>query len=215
MRRREIIRFLATAAAGFCGKRILPAAPVAPVFQDARAVEPLLPLFPLPLVLFPEIDLALHIFEERYKQMIRECLLQRREFGVVLMRDRGFETAGCTAAITEILRSYRNGELDILVQGRRRFELGKLNRDKPYLRGEATFFEDDVTEPPPESLRRHAIEHYDRLVALLQADEPSLRPPALSLEERMLSFRIITAIPADHQTRQRLLTLRSERDRLV
>ena len=230
MQRREIIRLFAAGAAGLYARRLIsggawwasaagaapnPSAGIPPPVQSALSSNPLLPLFPLPLVLFPESDLVLHIFEERYKQMIRDCLLNRWEFGILLMRVDGFETVGCTAAITEILRSYRNGELDILVRGKRRFEISKLNREKPYLRGAAAFFEDDASEPPSESLQQEATEHYDRLSELLRADDPSLKPPALSLHVGHLSFQIMTAIPADYSSQQRLLTLRSERDRLV
>jgi ATP-dependent Lon protease len=231
LKRREIIRLFAATAVGLGASRILPtvpglasaaarapesaAPPIAPVLQDSSATEPLLPLFPLRLVLFPESELALHIFEERYKQMIRDCLLHGWEFGIVLMRGDSFETVGCTAGITEILRSYRNGELDILVRGKRRFEISKLNREKPYLRGEAAFFEDDENDPPSEALQQQATEHYTRLVELLRAKDPAIDPPALSLQVGHLSFQIMTAIPADHDSQQHLLALRSEHDRLV
>jgi Lon protease-like protein len=230
VQRREFTRLVAAGAAGLYGYRLFPAqlfqaSPAAgsmspmvgvpPAPQSAAASDPLLPLFPLPLVLFPEVDLVLHIFEERYKQMIRDCLLNRWEFGILLMRPEGFETIGCTAAIAEIIRSYRNGELDILVKGKRRFDLSKVDRGKPYLRGEAKFFEDEAGEPPSESLQQEATGYYARLIERLQAEDPTLKPPELSRDAAYLSFQLMAAIPADHASQQRLLTLRSERDRLV
>ena len=230
MHRRDLIRLFAAGVAGLCAQRalpaglLLPAAPsaapglfaagVAPL-QSSPDSESLLPLFPLPLVLFPEIEIVLHIFEERYKLMIRECLLNQLEFGILLMRPDGFETVGCTAAITEILRSSRNGELDILVEGRRRFEISNLNRQKPYLRGEPTFFEDDESDAPVDSLQQQAIEFYDRLVELLRARDPAVKAPAVSRNVGYISYQIMTSVPTDHASQQRLLTLRSERDRLV
>ena len=71
--------------------------------------ELLLPLFPLQVVLFPRVILPLHIFEDRYKQMIGECLEKRWEFGVVLARDNSLENTGCTASISEVVRKYEDG----------------------------------------------------------------------------------------------------------
>ena len=66
----------------------------------AAMKETLLPLFPLDLVLLPEAPLPLHIFEERYKTMIGECIDNRKEFGVVLSRKEGIERVGCTAQVS-------------------------------------------------------------------------------------------------------------------
>ena len=183
--------------------------------EGADSADPLLPLFPLPLVLFPQADLVLHIFEERYKLMIRECLLNRWEFGILLMAPSGIENVGCTAAITEIIRGYRNGEMDILVQGRRRFRVSNWNQEKAYLRGEAEFFDDNEGEQHPEQLKQQARELYERFARLLAEKDPSVKPPALSPEVQRSSFAIMSAVPADHAAQQRMLVLRSERDRLV
>jgi Lon protease-like protein len=183
--------------------------------QSRTTTPPLLPLFPLPLVLFPETQLILHIFEERYKRMIRDCLLNRWEFGILLAGSNRVEPVGCTAAITEIIRSYRSGEMDILVEGRRRFELSRTNRDQPYLRGEVEFFDDDESDAPVDLLQEEARQLHGRLIELLRAKDPALNPPEFSTRMRYLSFQIMASVPADHPTKQRLLTLRSEHDRLV
>jgi len=99
-----------------------------------------LPLFPLNTVLFPGMPLALHIFEERYKQMIRVCLARQLPFGVVLIRE-GQEAygppavpyeIGCTAEIAH-RQSLPDDRLDILVLGKERFRIRATSRERPYL----------------------------------------------------------------------------------
>lgn len=100
-----------------------------------------IPLFPLNTVLFPGMPLTLHIFEERYKEMINVCLHERFSFGVVLIRH-GQETGvwaepykiGCTAVITH-LQSLNDGRMNLLAVGQERFEIVSLKHDKAYLVG--------------------------------------------------------------------------------
>ena len=112
--------------------------------------EVLLPLFPLEVVLLPEELLPLHIFEDRYKEMIGECLAAKslgspgQEFGVVLAKKGEMEAVGCCARIVNLTRKYRDGRMDILTVGTRRFEVVLTNDEKPYLRGEVEFFEDET-----------------------------------------------------------------------
>jgi Lon protease-like protein len=106
----------------------------------------LLPLFPLQVVLLPGAQLPLHIFEERYKEMIAEVLRDKIEFGVVLANEKGIVNTGCTASVDRVLKEYPDGRLDILTRGRRRFEILLVNEERPFLRGAVEFFDDDVTE---------------------------------------------------------------------
>jgi Lon protease-like protein len=88
---------------------------------------PLLPLFPLSVVLFPRTDLPLHIFEERYKEMVRDVLESNREFGVVLVLEKGIASVGCTARIHEVDKKYEDGRMDLSTVGFRRFEIQDLD----------------------------------------------------------------------------------------
>ena len=97
--------------------------------------DELLPLFPLQVVLFPRTALPLHIFEERYKEMIGDVLRGHTEFGVVLAGEKGIVNTGCTATVEKVLKNYPDGRMDLLTVGRRRFEIILLNDEKPYLRG--------------------------------------------------------------------------------
>src|SRR5579875_43374 len=151
----------------------------------------LLPLFPLQTVLLPGAELPLHIFEDRYKEMIGEVLRERLEFGVVLANEKGIVNTGCTATVDKVLRQYPDGRLDILTRGRRRFEIVRLNEERPYLRGAVEFFDDEESRPAPEELQRRAIDSYNQLQAL-----SSSRP--LDNEEAAnprLSFKLAAPVP--------------------
>lgn len=105
-----------------------------------------LPLFPLNTVLFPGMPLELHIFEERYKQMIGMCIEKRLPFGIVLLESGQAELTpdseaemqpfliGCTAHITQV-RPLPQGRMNITVVGKERFVIRSLNYEKPYLVG--------------------------------------------------------------------------------
>ena len=176
----------------------------------------LLPLFPLNVVLLPHTNLALHIFEERYKQMVADCLEHHWEFGVVLTEERSIKQSGCTAVITQVTRRYEDGRMDIVVLGQRRFEVLLLDREKPYLRGATQFFEDEGgLVPLDDSRRRRALELYKQVMEILpsEARQPGDLPP--DLNDAQLSFQIMGSLPADLKFKQALLESRSESVRLT
>jgi Lon protease-like protein len=105
-----------------------------------------IPLFPLEVVLMPSMPLPLHIFEERYKLMIGECLEQKREFGVVYQKGSDMKKNGCTANIVRVLKRFDDGRLDIMTQGVNRFVIESINEDKPYLQAEVIHFDDEREE---------------------------------------------------------------------
>ena len=108
--------------------------------------ETIIPIFPLGLVLLPEMFLPLHIFEERYKSMMKACMEQSMEFGIVYFIGKQFQTKGCTARIVEILKRYDDGRLDIMTQGENRFAIKELFDEKPYLQAKVEFFDDQPEE---------------------------------------------------------------------
>ena len=105
-----------------------------------------IPLFPLGLVLLPQMPLPLHIFEERYKSMIGECIDQKREFGIVYFNGTDIQAIGCTASIQKILKRYEDGRLDILTKGEKRFQIREMYDEKPYLEAKVTFFDDKLED---------------------------------------------------------------------
>jgi len=168
-----------------------------------------LPLFPLEVVLFPRTPLPLHIFEERYKEMVGEAIAAGSEFGVVLAREKGIVNVGCTATVAEVTRRYPDGRLDILAIGRRRFEVILLNEEKAYLRAQVHIFDDEDTTVAPLETRTKAMEAVAAMQRLLSE---TVSPPAPDDPE--LSFQLAQHIP-DLDLRQVLLRSKSEADRIA
>jgi len=169
----------------------------------------MLPLFPLQVVLLPGSQLPLHIFEDRYKEMIGEVIRDQQEFGVVLANEKGIVNTGCTAIVDKVLRQYPDGRMDILAYGRRRFEIVLLNDERSYLRGSVEFFDDEEFEPVPPDIQKRAIDGYNQLQAL-SSNEPL---ESSETEVQQLSFRLAQPVP-DLTFRQVLLATRSEAERL-
>ena len=168
-----------------------------------------LPLFPLGVVLFPGAALPLHIFEDRYREMIGEAIEAGSEFGIIYATERGMSRIGCAAVVEEVLKRYPDGRLDILTRGRRRFEVILLHEERSFLEGSVSPYADEDLETPAEALRAAAIAVWRDWMVLENgsAPEPDVRRPELS-------FYLADALP-DTEFRQMLLTLRSERERLL
>jgi Lon protease-like protein len=167
----------------------------------------LIPLFPLRVVVFPRTPLPLHIFEERYKEMVRGAIRDQSEFGIVLAHENGIGNAGCTVKVEKLLQMYPDGRMDILTRGQRRFEILTINEEKDYLQGEVSFFDDEDDAASPE-LRAQALLHFKELTALASqaAGEPDLA-------DRQLSFQLARTLP-DLDFLSSLLRARSEDERL-
>lgn len=172
--------------------------------------DTLLPLFPLEVVLLPSNRLPLHIFEDRYKEMVGEAIREKTEFGIVQAGTKGILNLGCTATVAEVLNEYPDGRMDIVCQGRRRFEIVYLDDTKTYLRAAVNFFDDDETQPPaPRNVRILALACFE----LQRKHEGSDRQPP-EADDPQLSFKVVEHI-ADLPFRQTLLAMRSESERLA
>jgi Lon protease-like protein len=180
--------------------------------------EILLPLFPLELVLLPEEPLPLHIFEERYREMIGECLraktsgFGRQDFGVVLAKGQEISNVGCSAQIVTITRKYDDGRMDILTVGKRRFEILLTNEEKSYLRASVEFFDDEGSDTPGETEAENAVRLFREIMRRLH--QASEMPVHLPQPYRHLSFRLAASLPLALEFKQRLLSLRNEPERL-
>jgi Lon protease-like protein len=177
-------------------------------------MEPLLPLFPLDLVLFPGAPLPLHIFEPRYKEMIGECVREKRPFGVVravesTQQGHGIARCGCTAEIRDVLRRYEDGRLDILTLGRQRFEVIDLDQERAFLRGTVSYFEDDEAAVPGEDVRRSVLELHSEVLSLTGTEASKIES-----EAEPLSFRLASVLPVDLDFKQTFLEMRSEDERI-
>ncbi len=109
--------------------------------------ERTIPLFPLGIVALPGAPIPLHIFEERYKEMIARCLAEGLDFGIVWYSgEEGLRTQGGTVRILQVIHRYDDGRMDILTRGEQRFRILEIFEDRPYLEGRVAFF-DDAPEP--------------------------------------------------------------------
>jgi Lon protease-like protein len=165
-------------------------------------------LFPLGIVLLPSEQIPLHIFEDRYQELIGECLAEEREFGLVYADEDGLREIGTRAAVTEILDRFEDGRLNIVAEGRDRFRLVELTEGRSFQTGIVEPVADEQDAADPEDTR-HALELFHRLVELTGAEveEPRLDVPQLSFE---LAGRFDFA----PELKQRLLQLTSERRRM-
>jgi len=169
----------------------------------------LIPLFPLQLVVFPRTQLPLHIFEERYKEMVGIAIRDRTEFGVVLAKGEGIVNAGCTVKVEKVVHAYPDGRLDILTRGQRRFEIVAVNEERDYLQAEVTFFDDEDVDPTPQEVRDLALSNYQALSGLPAGEG---RRDA-DLADPQLSFQLAQGLP-DLDFLNALLRHRSEAGRL-
>ena len=143
----------------------------------------LIPLFPLHVVVFPRTRLPLHIFEERYKELVSDAIRDGSEFGVVLAQENGLVNTGCTVLVEKVLEMYPDGRMDVLTRGQRRFEILELNQEKAFLQAEVRFFDDDDIAAVPAELREAALAHYRALEGLRAGGgEPDLNDPQLSFQ---------------------------------
>jgi Lon protease-like protein len=170
----------------------------------------LLPIFPLELVLLPGVPLPLHIFEPRYKEMIAECLEQKKPFGVVRASSDGVADIGCTAEIMSVTKKYDDGRMDILTRGVERFEVIEVNEDRSFLQAEISVVqdEDEPGKPAAEMVTQAVRLHAE--IAKLAGAEPS------GPDERAgkLSFLLAGSLPLDLDFKQSLLSTLSEAKRL-
>jgi len=169
----------------------------------------MVPLFPLQLVVFPRVLLPLHIFEDRYKQMVGDAVRDGSEFGIVLAKEDGILNAGCMVKVEKVLEMYPDGRMDILTRGQRRFEIVSLDEEKEYLRGAVEFFDDDDLAPVPAELRDLAISNYRALKQLGSARGHS--DP--DFQDQQVSFQLAQAVP-DLEFLTAMLRERSETGRL-
>jgi len=171
-------------------------------------VSLLLPLFPLDLVLLPGVPLPLHVFEPRYKEMIAECLDEKKPFGVVRASSNGVAEIGCTAEIIEVTKRYDDGRMDILTRGVERFEVLQVHEDRTFLEAEFTVVEDEPGTASSERVQQ-AVRLHAEIAKLAGADSTG---PAENAGN--LSFLLAGSLPLDLDFKQNLLTTLSEPKRL-
>jgi Lon protease-like protein len=166
------------------------------------------PLFPLALVALPGELVPLHIFEERYKTMMSECVESGTEFGIVWMSDDELKEIGCACTIERVLERLDDGRMNLLARGTRPFRVLERQAHLPYPAGVVEFMEDSAEEPDPK-LVGDARATYADLVRRATDREPE----DVELDE-MGAYDMAATVDFGLDAKQGLLDLRSENARL-
>jgi Lon protease-like protein len=166
------------------------------------------PLFPLGLVLLPQELVPLHIFEERYKLMIAECLDTETEFGILWLSDEGLRDVGCTARIERVIERFDDGRMNILVEGSQPFRLQRRIEDMPWPAGDIELLDDFDLATDPE-LAERARARYAELVEKATEEKADLDVIA-----QLDAFGMAATVEHPPEAKQALLELRSENERL-
>lgn len=183
-----------------------------------------LPLFPLPVVLFPGVPLPLHIFEPRYRQMLEDISSGNRLFGLSYFdssaSDKEVPPAGhigCVAEVSEV-QSLPDGRSNVLSIGLIRYHVERyIERGDPYLVAEVSFFEDEEEEDETVSERtREVADNFTRIARAVRIlnDERATLPDISDTEPQRLSFLVAAAMEIDAEVKQEMLELRSTSERL-
>jgi Lon protease-like protein len=171
-------------------------------------VEREFPLFPLGLVALPFEFVPLHVFEERFKTMIGECLDEGTEFGIVWLGDDGLRTTGCACEVSRVLERFDDGRLNIVARGTRPFRLVERVEHLPYPAGTVEWLEDR-----PEELDDGVAEQARRAYAELVEQATDKEPEPDELAE-LTAYGMAATVDFGLDAKQGLLDLRSENARL-
>jgi Lon protease-like protein len=166
------------------------------------------PLFPLALVALPGELVPLHIFEERYKTMMDECLDSDGEFGIVWMSDDGLREIGCACTIERVLERMDDGRMNLLARGTRPFRVLERQAHLPYPAGLIQFIDDQLDDPDPQ-LAGNARAAYADLVK-----RATDREPTDDELDAMGAYDMAATVDFGLDAKQGLLDLRSENARL-
>lgn len=167
----------------------------------------LLPLFPLNIVVFPHEQLNLHIFEPRYKNLIRDCMNENSNFGIPVVAN-GLQNLGTEIEIQSIEKVHPNGELDIITRAKRVFQLEEYLpavEENHYDQGMISFLKDDLSED--QTVRTKILDIFDQMIQLVSNNELRLK------DNPVLSYRLGHHIALNVHQEFELLQMRKEEER--
>jgi Lon protease-like protein len=166
------------------------------------------PLFPLGIVALPGELIPLHIFEQRYRTMMNECLDDEKEFGIVWLADDGLREIGCACEIDKVLERMDDGRINLVARGTRPIRVLERLSHLPYPAGVIEFVE-DRTDPVDSELAGAAHEAYADLVR-----RATDRDPDEAELDAMGAYAMAATVDFGLDAKQGLLDLRSENARL-
>jgi len=181
-----------------------------------------IPLFPLPnLVLFPNILVPLHIFEDRYKLMINGCIDRQELFGLVLLRSGAEEEneetihrVGMAARITEVER-LQDGRMNIMCEGEKRFRIHRFTQRTPFWKGSVQLFEEEPLHQSAEALHEQVVSLYRQVVELGRklsgSSQTEIELPESPVD---LSYMVAYVLDLDSEEKQKMLEMTSTTERM-
>lgn len=174
-----------------------------------QSLVKIVPIFPLGAVLYPGESLPLHIFEDRYRALVRHCLDTESPFGIILKQDEEMEDIGCTALIRNVEQSYEDGRMDIVVEGLERFRIQEIIDAEPFIRASIDAIS-DTGEDAGSDLNERLIAQHIKLL------EVAGRTPSPSRYEGRapLSYFIAHNAGLTLEQKQAVLELRDESERV-
>ena len=168
-----------------------------------------IPVFPLGLVLYPKELLPLHIFEDRYREMIAYCLDEKAPFGVLLMQEGKMADVGCEAVIDRVVTTYDDGRMDIIVEGTERFRVTDLQSSKSYMTADVEGI-NEPDEPIQFETRERVITQHMRLLELAGR---KVRPNIYQNLDG-ISFFIAHNVGLSSEQKQQVLEMLTENERI-
>jgi Lon protease-like protein len=168
-----------------------------------------LPIFELPVVLLPGELLPLHIFEERYKRMVGDCLDSSEPFGIVYGDAEGARSIGCEARVAEVIERFDDGRMNIIVAGERPFRVLDRHDAPDYPVGEVEPIDVAGEAGAETDAAGTAREAFAELVERVSGKGPD--PAELASDD---AYSIAARVELPPETKQRLLELRSEDERM-
>lgn len=171
-------------------------------------------LFPLSIVLFPNSYYNLHIFEDRYKKLIKDSINNDTFFGINYVYNTKMYDVGCTAKVDKVLKEYEDGKVDIMVKGVERYYLEKfIEGERTYYTGDVKTF-DDGNEYLDSNLAIECIEQFNEMISNIKiASIGTLSMTSAS--DKYLSFLIAQKAGFTGLQKQELLEMTSETKRLL
>ncbi len=152
--------------------------------------------------------LSLHIFEPRYKEMIKECLDHKSAFGIIRSKEESLANIGCSAEIMNVLKKYPDGRMNILAEGKKRFEVLQVNQTRAFLEAEVFYLEDE-NEPAAAADVEKAVRLHQEIMQLAGAQPETIE----AAETAQLAYRLAGSLPFDPDFQQALLEMSSEAER--
>ncbi len=167
-----------------------------------------IPLFPLNIVVLPKEEIPLHIFEDRYKKMIDNCLEKKLEFGIIYMKNNNIEDIGCSILISKVLKKHTSGKYDLICKGSKRFRIKKVYKSNDLWQADVEYLNEDYAQINKDYFDKIL----DKYLKIIIAVSPNINFQAELKKNTSFDFTKNVILP--REIKQLFLNLRNEESRL-